>query len=31
MREEALDAANLDFVFFHGSTDAPTVDAIARA
>ena len=30
MREEALDAANLDFVFFHGSTDAPTVDAIAR-
>lgn len=30
MREEALDPANLDFVFFHGTTDAPTVDAIAR-
>lgn len=30
MREEALDANNVDFVFFHGTTDAPTVDAIAR-
>ncbi len=29
-REAALDPNNLDFVFFHGSTDAPTVDAIAR-
>jgi hypothetical protein len=30
MRESALDPNNLDFVFFHGATDAPTVDAIAR-
>jgi len=30
MRESALDPNNIDFVFFHGATDAPTVDAIAR-
>ncbi len=30
MRESSLDPNNLDFVFFHGATDAPTVDAIAR-
>jgi len=30
MRETALDANNIDFVFFHGATDVPTVDAIAR-
>ncbi len=29
-REAALDPNNLDFIFFHGATDAPTVDAIAR-
>lgn len=29
-REAGLDPNNLDFIFFHGATDAPTVDAIAR-
>ncbi len=30
MRESSLDPNNLDFVFFHGASDAPNVDAIAR-
>ena len=30
MRESGLDPNNLDFVFFHGASDAPNVDAIAR-
>ena len=29
-REAATSSENIDFIFFHGSTDAPTVDAIAR-
>lgn len=30
MLESALSPDNVDFVFFHGASDAPTVDAIAR-
>lgn len=29
-RESALSSDNVDFIFFHGATDAPTVDALAR-
>ena len=29
-REAALSSENIDFIFFHGATDAPGVDAIAR-
>jgi hypothetical protein len=29
-REAATSSTNVDFIFFHGATDAPTVDALAR-